>query len=374
MVDILFVFIVLLVAHYSYLMISINWGIVNLYRKRQAGEKQVRVSFSIIIAARNEEKFIGQLLDSISRLDYPPELYEVIIINDRSSDRTSEIIESYKTSVNRLQHLHQNEISSGLSPKKSALMKGIRAAVNEVIVTTDADCIVPSKWLETMSSYYSEKTDVVAGPVRFVDYPIFRLFMNLQSLDFLSLVSMAAGAISLKKAVICSGANFSYRKSAFEKVGGYGGHLFIASGDDDLLLQNFAKNQLEINYAWSTDAVVLTHPVEKFKGFIEQRKRWGSKAAKYKGSSWTKHFYMIFLFYICLFSLLIASFFSINYAEFFLGILVIKAIFELPIVFKVTRLVGRPFLILFYPLLQLFQVPYLVISGLLANLGTYNWK
>jgi cellulose synthase/poly-beta-1,6-N-acetylglucosamine synthase-like glycosyltransferase len=331
-------------------------------------------SFSILIPARNEEKFIEKLFKSLENLDYPKDKYEIIFINDRSNDKTQELAEKFGKNLNNFRLIHQKEVEENISPKKSALIKGIKQAKNDIILTTDADCTVLPTWIKEINKYYLKGIDVVAAPVTFRNYKFYRLFMNLQVLDFLSLITTAAGAIGSGKPVIASGANFSYRKFAFEKVGGFDGHLNVASGDDDLLLHKFTKENLGISYAWDSKALVTTTPVESFKAFVEQRKRWGSKGAKYENTIWKMRLFGIYFFHFFIFFAWILGIFNFKlFITVFFAIL-LKFFIDIPLMKKAIKLVEQPKLWLFSPFFELFQIPYVTITGLLANISSYKWK
>jgi len=158
-----------------------------------------KVFISVVIAARNEEKNIGNILNHLINQTYPRELYEIIIVNDGSEDRTGEIINKFARKHSNIRHIRAKvDKTIGLTAKKNALNQGIQQSKGELILSTDADCHVKPSWIETMVSYFTDDVGMVVGFSQF-GHPKgkYSVFEQLQAIDFLSLMGAAQGSINL---------------------------------------------------------------------------------------------------------------------------------------------------------------------------------
>ena len=183
--------------------------------KKQDFNKKYQVS--VVVAARNEEQNITNILSGLVNQTYPSDLYEIIIVDDASSDRTGEIIDNFAKKYPNVKHVHsQPDLKTGLTAKKNALNQGIQKSSSEIILTTDADCHVKSTWIETMVSYFSDNVGMVVGFSQLGDKKNkYSLFEQLQAIDFLSLMTAAQGTLNLKCPLAASGQNLAYRKGPF---------------------------------------------------------------------------------------------------------------------------------------------------------------
>ena len=248
-----------------------------------ATNKSRRFTFSIIIAAHNEEPNIRACLESVLSQTMDGGRREVILVNDRSIDRTADIAGSLAQTHSNLTVLTITQTPPGWSPKKYAVSRGISLAKNEIVVFTDADCVIPHTWLETIETYFDENTGLVQGITTYA-YPsgMNRLFFGLQALDFLSHGIVAAAAIGRGFPLNSNANNLAFRKTAFQDVGGYGLAGSVVSGDDDLLVQRIWKSKKwRIRYMGDSRGAVQTFPSPTARALFEQRKRWGSKTVHY---------------------------------------------------------------------------------------------
>jgi cellulose synthase/poly-beta-1,6-N-acetylglucosamine synthase-like glycosyltransferase len=241
--------------------------------------------FSIIIPARNESANIENCLKTIFSNEYPKSLYEIIVVDDYSTDNTADIVSQIKNKNSNLQLIqlekliHEKQLNSY---KKKAIEIAIQESTGEYIVTTDADCIIPEKWLLSIDSFIRESKAVfVAAPVRFQDNGSF--VSKFQCLDFMSLQGITAAAVGAGFHSMCNGANLAYSKKVFLEVGGFKGIDNIASGDDMMLMHKIYKQHNKgIGFIFSNEAVVVTQPMPTWKDFFNQRIRWASKADKFE--------------------------------------------------------------------------------------------
>ena len=236
---------------------------------------------SIIISARNEEKNIPNLLTSLIQLSYPLNKLQILIVNDRSSDKTAEILKIAENEISILNVIHIKKTPIGWAPKKWALQQAIDKSINEIILQTDADCTFHPDWVQAMISEFRDATvGFVAGPapIRFNN----KFYDQFALMDSLSIDAISASTLKQGIALSCVGRNIGFRKTAFLDVGGYEGIEDQISGDDDLLMQKIAHSKKwAINYICNHNAIVNSPAPENIETFISQRLRFASKGLNY---------------------------------------------------------------------------------------------
>ncbi|TDW49856.1 cellulose synthase/poly-beta-1,6-N-acetylglucosamine synthase-like glycosyltransferase [Flavobacterium sp. 270] len=244
-------------------------------KKHQRTNLKPQTSFTIIVPFRNEAENLPNLLASISKLNYPNDLFEVILVDDESD-------ENFQVSGFRFEVSIIDNIRVSNSPKKDAITTAMQHVKTDWVITTDADCIVLENWLLAFDNYIQEnQVSMLAGAVT---YDCKNSFLHyFQQLDLTSLQGATIGSFGLQKAFMCNGANFAYKKSLFQKLNGFDGNDKIASGDDVFLLQKVANlYPNEVHYLKSDEAIVLTKPTEDWKSLFYQRVRWAAKTSSYQ--------------------------------------------------------------------------------------------
>jgi len=358
----------LLFTGYSILIIYywLCWISVPAYIPKQ---KTHSTKISVIIPARNEEENIGHLLQALQEQTYPSNLFETIVINDHSDDNTVEVVKQFKGII--LSELDSDPVNSY---KKKAIEQGINTASGKLIITTDADCIPPPTWIETIVSFYEDKKSAfIAALVIFQhDSSLIQIF---QALDFLVLQGITGASVYKKIHSMCNGANLAYQKEVFEQVKGFEGVDNIASGDDMLLMHKIRKKFPEdVHYLKSKQAIVLTQPMKTWREFFNQRIRWASKATFYDDK---KIFWVLLLVYLFNFSflvLLIAGIWNLKFLVFFLLLWVAKTIIELPFVYSVAKYFNQQSLLKYFFFFQPLHIAYTIIAGWLGQFRKYEWK
>ncbi|RTY76042.1 glycosyltransferase family 2 protein [Flavobacterium sp. LS1R10] len=238
---------------------------------------QPKTKFSIIVPFRNEAENLPILLDSLSKLNYPMELFEVILVDDESEE-----VFSVPCSLFRVRIIKNIRISN--SPKKDAIVNAMQIVNADWIITTDADCVVDKNWLLTLDNYIQlHDVAMIAGAVT---YDCGNSFLHhFQQLDLASLQGATIGSFGINKGFMCNGANFAYTKSFFQKLNGFEGNDSIASGDDVFLLQKaIAKSPEKVHYLKSRNTIVTTRPLNNWKSLFHQRVRWASKTSSYQST------------------------------------------------------------------------------------------
>ncbi len=251
-------------------------------------------SISIIVSARNEELTIADCLESLLGQDYPSDQYEIIVVNDQSTDQTRIIVEQYQHQDSRIQLL--NVPSEIRSSKKHALEQGVQKSKHEIIFITDADCRVGPAWLRKMSPYFKEDIGLVSGLTILDHCSAPNLFTGLQVLDFIGLAGIGAALIGRGTPLFCNASNLAYRKKIFYEVHGFEGINDIKTGDDDLFLQKVvAQTKWKIAFSTDTDTIIHSKPALSIKHFFSQRSRWASKSTRF---GYKKHAFFLVSFYV----------------------------------------------------------------------------
>jgi cellulose synthase/poly-beta-1,6-N-acetylglucosamine synthase-like glycosyltransferase len=246
-------------------------------------DEKPQTTFSIIVPFRNEEKNLSKLLKSFSNLNYPKELFEIIMVDDFSSDASERVYIKWRMENGLIETTLLENLRLSNSPKKDAISRAIPILKHEWAVTTDADCTVNKNWLLTLDNFIQQnKAEMVVGAVVYKTKN--NWFHQFQQLDLLSLQGTTIGSFGIGKPFMCNGANFAYTKKLFNEIGGFGGNNKMASGDDVFLLQKALKNHADkVLYLKNTDTIVKTKPENDLYKLFMQRIRWASKTSGYSG-------------------------------------------------------------------------------------------
>jgi len=333
--------------------------------KGRDSENATLNKFSILIAAKNESRNLNRLFNSIKNLKYPREHYEIIFIDDNSTDNTLDVAREHAASLNNVIVLEakQKEIPG----KKGALQIAFNKASNPFIVTTDADCKLPPLWLTNINKLFNTNADLIIG---------FHSFENLNNTT-----KKYAAFESLKNQILTFsfanlgfpyssiGTNFAFKKEILERIGGYSAISETLSGDDDLLLQKALMFKAKVKTLISKDSIVKTFPPENFKHLINQRSRHVSTSTYYSLQSRILLALWHFTNLIAFFSIFLAP---INPTFYFLFI--VKILLDLITVFKFQKKWNYKFrwgeIIIFQVIYELMIPVYFIKS----QLGTIKWK
>ncbi len=342
------------------------------YPKQVLAPAELNTKVTILIAARNEEENIRLTIDDILAQDYPKDLFEVIIVDDHSTDSTADIIRSYASQGVRL--LQMNEAQRLNSYKKKAIAEAIKLSTGDLMVATDADCRMGPQWLSSVVSYFETQNLVmISSPVAYFQEK--NMFERMQTLEFSFLIGIGASFIGNGRASTCNGANLAYRKDVFYEVGGFKGIDDLASGDDELLLQKVAVSYPgRIGFLKQREAIVYTHAKPNLDEFLQQRRRWASKSTKYKDKKVVALAVGIWLFNLSMLLNILLGFYRIYFLEVFALQLLVKLAFEAALLFPITAFFKRQKLMVLLLLLSPIHVLYFVYVGLMGNTSKYSWK
>lgn len=265
-----------IIVVYSIFIVWISYGF-NKIPIFEVDDLKPVTSFSIVVPFRNEAQNLPSLLYSLSQLNYPRDLFEVIFVNDASVDDFR-----FENLDFRFQ-IVDNERKTN-SPKKDAISTAMNFAQTDWIITTDADCFVNPDWLSTLNQYIQETNcEMIAGAVVYDADDSF--LHQFQQMDLMSLQGATIGSFGIGKPFMCNGANFGYTKKMFTEVNGFEGNNAIASGDDVFLLQKAVRQFPEkVLYLKAFSTIVFTKPLNNWKALFYQRVRWASKTSSYNNS------------------------------------------------------------------------------------------
>lgn len=361
----------LLTGLYLLILVYLIKGWAALKRPEKSAAAPV-TKVTILVAARNEEARIRYTIDDILAQDYPKHLTEIIIVDDHSTDHTADIIRSYTDKGVKLLQLNEDKPLN--SYKKKAIARAIAQSAGDLMVATDADCRMGSKWLSSIVSYFEASGFVmISSPVAYFEER--SLFEYMQTLEFAYLIGIGAAFIGNGKASTCNGANLAYRKDIFYEVGGFTGIDELASGDDELLLQKVAERYPNrIGFLKLRDAIVYTHAKHTLNEFLQQRRRWASKSTKYKDKKIVALAVGIWLFNVSLLVNAGLGFYNIYFFKLFALQFLLKYLFETAFLLPITTFFKRTSLVALLILLIPIHIIYFVYIGLMGNARKYVWK
>jgi glycosyltransferase involved in cell wall biosynthesis len=259
------------IFYYSYYYLA-----VYLYKRPFCAVSQRPVS--VIICARNEAENLQKFLPAILSQDYPE--YEVIVVNDCSEDNSYKVLGDFLTKYPSLKVSTINKDPQFTHNKKLAQFIGIKAAKNDLLIFTDADCMpVTDKWIAGLASNFNEKTSYVLG---YGGYMIQKGFLNSYiRYDTVFIAMQYLGMAIRKNPYMGVGRNMAYRREEFFKNKGYGFHSSLISGDDDLFINNNARPE-NTAVEFGSDTITRSIPSASFKEWIQQKKRHLTTAQYYR--------------------------------------------------------------------------------------------
>lgn len=266
------IFIIALFGLYALFILALLFGWARMMEREVPASREARF-ITVVVPFRNEQSNLDRLLNDISKINYPPDCWQALFVNDHSSDRSVEVVRKVVVAFPQVELLELNQTSG----KKAALQLGIAQARGEIIVTTDADCRVPSDWLEIINkAFANSETRLVIGPVKMEEDQ--SLFSRLQALEFASVVGVSGATLGLGFPSMCNGANLAFLKDSFTEVNGYQGNENISSGDDEFLMRKITTRWPGgVVFLNSPKGLITTDAADSWRAFINQRIRWAGK-------------------------------------------------------------------------------------------------
>lgn len=361
-------------------LILIGWFVFG-FNKIQEFKKETATqttTFSIVIPFRNEAENLQDLLKSLSNLEYPKDLFEVILVDDDSEDDSVEIIQKvldtkpFDCAQGDMVILTNKRATN--SPKKDAITTAITVAKHNWIITTDADCIFPKTWLKTFDAFIKNNdSKMIIAPVT---YTINNSFLEqFQLLDFLSLQGATIAGFGINKPFLCNGANLAYKKEVFVELNGFKGNTSIASGDDIFLLEK-AVNMYpkQVHHLKSKDALVITKPQSSLTALFQQRVRWASKTTAYNNRFGKLVGIMVLLMNAIIIVTFVLSTIGILNWLYFAFLFSTKFIIDFVIIYKTGRFFNQTKSLILYPLCSLVYPLFSVFVAVYSQFFGYKWK
>lgn len=331
---------------------------------------------TVIVVIRNEEDHIQACIESMLSQNYPENLYELIVVDDFSTDASASIVQAFGDKV---QFIRLAEILGPEYAKLANKKRGITAAVNrakyDLVLCGDGDCVYGPQWIASMIQYYEKYHKAFfTAPVEY--QPGNSIWRKFLSMDQISLMGVTAGSIGQKKPVMANGANMFFEKDVFFEVGGYANNEDIASGDDIFLMQKiFLRDPKAIGFVKNKQAIARTAPPETLREFVHQRIRWTSKSAQMIDPKVKLVLIFNYLFYLSAFlNLFVLPWISGIF--FFLGVLmlVLKLFIDTFFFGNMLAFFGRKDLMRWLLPIEIMHLSYVSLLGVLAIFGTYTWK
>lgn len=327
----------------------------------------------VIIPARNEANNLPKLLNDLNAQIFPPELWELIVVDDHSSDDTPAIASSFnKVRLISLADVLGNEKT--VAYKKKAIEAAISTTTAAWIITLDADVRVGAWWLHSIVQAIEEnKTKWIAGPVQFPTPNTW--FEHFQLFDFLTMQGITAAVISTRSGVMCNGANLAYNKQAYNTVKGFEGIDQLASGDDMLLMQKIeARFPGQSLYLKQAEAIATTHYLPTLNAFFQQRIRWASKAKYFNDKKIQAILLLVLLCNMLWVVLPVLCLLHLIPWLFFFALVTLQLFIEWRLLNSVLDFFQQKNSLVRFVLLKFLHVPYILISGFWGMFGSYTWK
>lgn len=322
---------------------------------------------SVIVPARNEENNIENAINYLSKSDYPKDKFEIIAVDDRSSDKTPQILEKLKENFSNLKVLNVKEgrNESNLKGKAGALDNGIKQASGELILMTDADCEVNPKWISTIVKHFSNpKVEIISS---YTNIKGNRIFDKLQAVQWVYLQKMASAGPAFNFPLGCFGTNLSIRSKTYKEIGGYSNIPFSVT-EDYALLKAVMKSGGEAAYLTNPDATVYTNPCITFSELVSQLRRWSRGGFDLK---WVAFYFV--LSSIAVWGGFIVSLLSANYVLFFI-LLLVRLLGDFLLISPSLKGIGKKGLVKWtIPAVAFFLFMELLIPPLMLN-TKIQWK
>jgi len=363
--------VILLICYSGILLFFIKgwWALKN----GQPLQSQFKTTVSVLVPVRNEEQHIANLVQDLIAQNYPIALFNIIIIDDHSTDQTATIVLSFSNSNLRLLQLSIEKPIN--SYKKRAIATAIATCDSELILTTDGDCRMGPDWIASIVSMFEqEHCQLISSPVAYHQEK--SLAEKIQTVEFELLIAAGAACIQNKFPNTCNGANLAYTRAAYHAVGGFKGIDDLASGDDELLLHKMHKQFPDgLRFLKEPSAIVYTEAKGTLRSFYQQRKRWASKSVKYADKRMVLLVSIIYFFNLLIFIQAGLLFFTTANLGMFVILIGIKMGLDAILIFQSLSFFKKRRLLLLLPLVEIFYVIYILIIGIIANIGgAYEWK
>ena len=332
-------------------------------------KRRKNIEVSVIICAKNEAENLSKHIPLWQAQVHPH--FEIILINDSSTDDTLEVMEKFAETDPRIQIVNVRNNEAFWANKKYALTLGIKRAKNTRLLFTDADCYPASEdWLSTMASNFSEEKQLVLGYGAYEKQPGFlnkliRFETLMTAVQYFSFAQWGNPYMGV-------GRNLAYTSNLYYENNGFMGHIKVPSGDDDLFV-NQAATAKNIEICVDSAAFTYSLPTKKNSAWQHQKRRHYSTAKHYK----LNHRLLLGAFFLSnlLFWLLAVQIMFTEIWYFGLAIVIVRFVFQYFIIGRAAKKLGEKDLAPFLPFLELFLV-FTQLSIFISNSGEKNqqWR
>lgn len=323
---------------------------------------------SVVIAVRNEEANILELLKSLQAQDYSN--FDVVIVDDASSDNTRGIAEDFCRNKTNFRVIPAAENTFGWGPKKNAIHTSILQSRGEIILTTDADCRPQSGWIRSITAKFTGEIGAVVGysPLIFDN----TIAGRLKSLEALAAAIIAAAFIGEGKPFLAAGRSFAYRRSLYLEIGGFGESGRAPAGDDDLLLQRIGK-YTKTAFSFNPNTIVPSYP--EAGDYIARKRRHFTVAKRYP-LQFILTGAVVFLLIAGITALIIWGLITFAFGLLTAGVcaFILKVICDYILLSRGAKKLGDDFRLSDMFLAELIQIPYTLILQPLSFIGKIKWR
>lgn len=335
--------------------------LINLSKdKPEAGIKMLHVS--VVIPARNEEENIEDLLNSLTKIDYPEKLSEFIIAVDRSYDRTLEIVKTFKNRIKNLKIINITDKPSGVSGKSNALDIAVKNSSGRIILFTDADCTLNPNWINQMVLNISDNHTIAAGFLhtdKKEDKKFNTLFSKLQTIDWIRFCTAGKVFAEKYKPLSIFGNNFAVSKTLYDSAGGFK-HTGTHPTEDYAFMKNAVnKKNARVIFSLSRNSLVFTKPEPNLKSFFNQRLRWALGTKNRDRISLLLLSIPVVIFLASLF-LLFTEFKAFGFAGF--AALILS---DLLLIIKPLKILKKLYLLKYLPVYEIYFICYIFLTSVL---------
>lgn len=345
------------------------WISRGLIKKPEGLNSNNNPDVAVVIAARNEEQNLPQLLTDLVGQVYPGNL-NIYLADDRSTDLTWSILESFAKKHSNIHSVRITRLSEQMTPKKNALTECLKKTTAEIILSTDADCRVGPGWVSSAVSQMDADVGILVG---YSQVEASGFFGKYQALDFSAVMVANAGMMAQGYTWSGSGQNLAYRRSAFTAIGGFNPVSNKVSGDDVYLVQTIPEiTGLKAKFNFDAAHFVRTLAMDSVKDFLNQRIRWSSNS---RGLEKSNPLFLGFLVSAFLSNLLLLVNLIMGHdGSIFWFSAGIKFLAEGLVLILGARKFGYWSLLTQYPLWFVIQPVYITYVGLMGLRGKFSWK
>ncbi len=340
------------------------------FRKTDGRSTTPQVPVSLIICAHDEEENIRELVPLLLQQEYPQ--FEVIIVEDRCNDETYDYLLQATKEDTRLKMVRVTQKPEHINGKKFALTLGIKAAKNNWVLLTDADCRPASnQWIARMAERFEEPAKLVLGfSPYFKTTGLLNAFIRFESLlTGIQFIGMAL----MGKPYMGVGRNLAYRKALFLENKGFNSHLDVVGGDDDLFVNQHATKESTV-VSIGEEALIFSKPKITWREFLYQKFRHLSVGKRYKFSD--KIVLSLFsLSWILTWFIVLPGLFFLSAAKVLLGLFLIRWILLMVLMHYGPKKMGSKFEVWKVPFLDFMYAFYYLVTGAKALLvKKVKWK